>query len=155
MMMLPVERFSESAQDIPLRAAEIIQRYGHNEIDTEHVLLALIEQPQGMVSKIFALLNVDARPLSERLDGILRTLPPSSEAAAGTGQIAITAQVVQVLNRANEETTRMKDEKISTEHIFLAIVSERSRPAAELLEGAGVNRDRIIDSIQQLRGGAR
>ena len=48
--MISIDRFTESAQEIPMRAAEIMQRYNHHQIDTEHVLLAFIEQPQGIVS---------------------------------------------------------------------------------------------------------
>ncbi|MGD8849117.1 MAG: Clp protease N-terminal domain-containing protein, partial [Anaerolineales bacterium] len=53
------DRFTERAQDAAQRAAEIIQRYGHNQIDTEHILLALIEQPQGVISQILEKLNID------------------------------------------------------------------------------------------------
>jgi ATP-dependent Clp protease ATP-binding subunit ClpC len=151
--MMPVERFTERAQEVPQRAVEIMQRYGHNQMDTEHVLLALIEQPQGVISQLFEMLKVDANALAVRLDSILRTSPKASISTAWPGAISITPRVVQILDLANEESDRMKDEKISTEHIFLAILSERNTPVAQLLEGAGVNRDQVNDSIQQLRGG--
>ena len=150
--MMTIDRFTQSAQDVPQRAAEIMQRYGHNQMDTEHILLALIEQPQGMVSQIFELLKGDANALAEQLDATLRTFPTSSEVVAWPGQISITPRVMQVINLANEETNQMQDEKISAEHIFLAILSERNTPAAQLLEGAGIHRDQVYDSIQHLRG---
>ena len=62
------DRFTERAQDAAQRAAEIIQRYGHNQIDTEHILLALIEQPQGVIPQILEKLNLDADSLAERKD---------------------------------------------------------------------------------------
>ena len=149
------DRFTERAQEAAQRSAEIIQRYGHNQIDTEHILLALIEQPQGVISQILEYLKVDANMLTERLDYILRTSPKANIFGGGAGQIFITPRVKRIIDLANEEANRLKDEYISTEHIFLAILSERSTPAARLLEGAGVTRDRVNDAIQQIRGGQR
>ncbi len=153
--MMRFDRFTERAQEAAQRAAEIIQRYGHNQIDTEHILLALIEQPQGVISQLLEMLKIDANALAERLDYILRTSPKASIFGGGAGQIFITPRVKRIIDLANEEANRMKDEYISTEHLFLAILSERNTPAARLLEGAGITRDRVNDAIQQLRGGQR
>jgi len=153
--MMRFDRFTERAQEAAQRAAEIIQRYGHNQIDTEHMLLALIEQPQGAVPQILEMLNIDAEAISERLDYILKTSPKASIFGGGAGQIFITPRVKRVIDLANEEASRLKDEYISTEHIFLAILTERNTPAARLLEGAGLTRDRVYDSVVELRGGQR
>lgn len=153
--MMRFDRFTERAQDAAQRAAEIIQRYGHNQIDTEHILLALIEQQEGFISQILQQLKVDAGSLVERLDYVLRTSPKANIFGGGTGQIFITPRVKRIIDLANEEANRLRDEYISTEHIFLAILSERSTPAARLLEGAGVTRERVYETIQQLRGGQR
>ncbi len=153
--MMRFDRFTERAQEAAQRAAEIIQRYGHNQIDTEHILLALIEQPQGVIPQILELLKVDSAALTERLDYVLRTSPKANIFGGGAGQIFITPRVKRIIDLANEEANKLKDEYISTEHIFLAILNERSTPAARLLEGAGVTRERVYDAIQQIRGGQR
>jgi ATP-dependent Clp protease ATP-binding subunit ClpC len=153
--MMRFDRFTERAQEAAQRAAEIIQRYGHNQIDTEHILLALIEQPQGVISQILEYLKVDTESLTERLDYILRTSPKANIFGGGAGQIFITPRVKRIIDLANEEANKLKDEYISTEHLFLAILSERSTPAARLLEGAGVTRERVYEAIQQIRGGQR
>ena len=153
--MMRFDRFTERAQEAAQRAAEIIQRYGHNQIDTEHILLALIEQPQGVIPQILDILKVDSQSLVERLDYVLRTSPKANIFGGGAGQIFITPRVKRIIDLANEEANRLKDEYISTEHIFLAILSERSTPAARLLEGAGVTRERVYESVQQIRGGQR
>jgi ATP-dependent Clp protease ATP-binding subunit ClpC len=64
--MMRFDRFTERAQEAAQRAAEIIQRYGHNQIDTEHILLALIEQPQGVISQLLEILKVDGENFKER-----------------------------------------------------------------------------------------
>ncbi len=153
--MMRFDRFTERAQEAAQRAAEIIQRYGHNQIDTEHILLALIEQPGGVIPQILEILNINSQALAERLDQTLRMTPKANIFGGGAGQIFITPRVKRVIDLANEEANRLKDEYISTEHIFLAILSERNTSAARILESAGLTRERVLDAIQQLRGGQR
>src|SRR5512137_1029979 len=153
--MMRFDRFTERAQEAAQRAAEIIQRYGHNQIDTEHILLALIEQPGGVIPQILEKMNVSSDALVERIDATLRASPKANIFGGGAGQIFITPRVKRIIDRANEEANRLKDEYISTEHICLAILTERNTPAARILESAGLTRDRVYDAIQDLRGGQR
>src|SRR5512146_1888100 len=153
--MMRFDRFTERAQEAAQRAAEIIQRYGHNQIDTEHILLALIEQPDGVIPQILGNLNINAQALADRLDATLRASPKANIFGGGAGQIFITPRVKRIIDLANEEANRLKDEYISTEHIFLAILTERNTPAARILESAGLTRDRVYTAIQDLRGGQR
>src|SRR5512136_2240188 len=153
--MMRFDRFTERAQEAAQRAAEIIQRYGHNQIYTEHILLALIEQPGGVIPQILEMLNINAQALTERLDQTLRMTPKANIFGGGAGQIFITPRVKRIIDLANEEANKLKDEYISTEHIFLAIMSERNTSAARILESAGLTRDRVLDAIMQLRGGQR
>ncbi len=153
--MMRFDRFTERAQEAAQRAAEIIQRYGHNQIDTEHILLALIEQPGGVIPQILENLKINANALAERLDATLRASPRANIFGGSAGQIFITPRVKRIIDLANEEANRLKDEYISTEHIFLAILSERNTPAARILESAGLTRERVYDAVQQLRGGQR
>jgi len=153
--MMRFDRFTERAQEAAQRAAEIIQRYGHNQIDTEHILLALIEQPGGVIPQILEKLSVSSEALTERLDATLRASPKANIFGGGAGQIFITPRVKRIIDLANEEANRLKDEYISTEHIFLAILTERNTPAARILESAGLTRDRVYSAIQDLRGGQR
>ena len=153
--MMRFDRFTERAQEAAQRAAEIIQRYGHNQIDTEHILLALIEQPQGVISQLLEILKVDPENFKERLDYILRTSPKANIFGGGAGQVFITPRVKRIIDQANEEANRLKDEYISTEHIFLAILSERNTPAARLLEDLGITRQRVLDAVDELRGGQK
>ncbi len=153
--MMRFDRFTERAQEAAQRAAEIIQRYGHNQIDTEHILLALIEQPGGVIPQILERLNVNTEALIERLDATLRASPKANIFGGGAGQIFITPRVKRIIDLANEEANRLRDEYISTEHIFLAILTERNTPAARILESVGLTRERVYDAIQAMRGGQR
>ncbi len=151
--MMRFDRFTERAQEAAQRAAEIIQRYGHNQIDTEHILLALIEQPDGTVPQILESLKVNPNAIVERIDSTLKASPKANIFGGGAGQIFITPRVKRIIDLANGEASRLKDEYISTEHLFLAILSERNTPASRVLENAGVTRDRVMGAIKELRGG--
>jgi ATP-dependent Clp protease ATP-binding subunit ClpC len=153
--MMRFDRFTERAQDAANRSIEILQRYGHNQVDTEHILLALLEQPDGVVSQILGKLNVDVAAMRAKLEDILRQSPKAAIYGGGTGQVFITPRVKRVLDLAQEEANRLKDEYISTEHIFLAISTERNTASARLLAENGVTRERINETIKAIRGGQR
>jgi ATP-dependent Clp protease ATP-binding subunit ClpC len=153
--MMRFDRFTERAQDAAQRAAEIIQRYGHNQIDTEHILLALIEQPQSVISQILERLNVDLERLTDLIDQQLRSSPKANIYGGGAGQIFITPRVKRVVDMANEEANRLNDEYISTEHIFLAILSERNTAISRLLVEEGITKERVYDVVKDIRGGQR
>ncbi|HUV16271.1 MAG TPA: AAA family ATPase [Pelolinea sp.] len=149
------DKFTERAQEAAQRAAEIIQRYGHNQIDTEHILLALIEQQEGVVTQILDLLAVDRDNILNRLDEILKSSPKASIFGGGAGQIFITPRVKRIMELANDEASKLKDEFISTEHIFLAILGEKNTPASRLLQDNGIDRKRVLEAVMQIRGGKK
>ena len=153
--MMRFDRFTERAQDAAARAYEIVQRYGHSQVDTEHVFLALLEQQDGAVPQILAALNTDTALLQERLDRELRASPRVSVYGGGVGQVYYTPRIRTVLELSQGEATRLKDEFISTEHIFLAILSERNTPSARIVQELGITRDAVLATIQELRGGQR
>ncbi|MBN1935115.1 MAG: AAA family ATPase [Anaerolineae bacterium] len=149
------DRFTERAQDAAMRAYEILQRYSHNQVDVEHFLLALLEQPEGLVSQIVDALGADAEVLKRRLDDVLRASPKVSIYGGGTGQLFITPRVKRVLDSAQKEASDLKDEYISTEHIFLAIASERGTPTDRILRDNGITKQRIQEAVHDIRGGQR
>ena len=153
--MMRFERFTERAQDAAARAYEILQRYGHNQVDTEHILLALLEQNDGVIPQLLERLTIDVNAMRARLDEVLRASPKAAIYGHGTNQVFITPRVKRIIDLANEEANRLRDEYISTEHIFLAILSERNTAVAKILGDNGITRDRVYDAIKDLRGGQR
>ncbi len=153
--MMRFDRFTERAQDAAARAYEVLSRYGHSQIDTEHLLLALLEQPEGVVSQILENLGVDVNVMIGKVDEELRKSPKATIYGGAAAQIFITPRVKRILDVANEEANRFKDEYISTEHLFLAISTERNTPAERILREMGVTRDKISDAIKDLRRGQR
>ncbi|MCA9978879.1 MAG: hypothetical protein KC413_24130 [Anaerolineales bacterium] len=153
--MMRFDRFTERAQDAAARAYEIVQRYKHTQVDTEHLFMALLEQKEGAVLQILDELKVDVAAMISRLDAELDSSPKVSVYGGGVGQVFYTPRIRTVLELAQGEANRLKDEFISTEHIFLAILSERNTPSARILQEFGVTRERVLEGIKALRGGKR
>src|SRR5690606_24041935 len=102
-------------------------------------------------------LNVDVSVLRSRLDDILRRSPRTAAiyGAGGANQVFITPRLKRVIDLANEEASRLRDEYISTEHIFLAVLNERNTEISRLLAEMNVTRERVSDVIKDIRGGQR
>ncbi|NKQ34775.1 MAG: AAA domain-containing protein [Chloroflexi bacterium] len=149
------DRFTERAQNAAAVAYELVQQYGHSQVDTEHLFLALLQQEDGAVPQILAHLKVDSAGMQQRLDEELRRTPKVSVYGGGVGQIFYTPRIRTVLELAQGEANRLKDEFISTEHIFLSILSERNTPSARILQEFSVTRERTVAAIKDLRGGSR
>ena len=155
--MMRFDRFTDRAQDAVMRAYEILQRYQHTQVDTEHLFLALLEQPNGIVPQILDRLAVPVNVISGKLDEVLQTAPRLTNTPYGgaVSQVFITPRLKRLVDAANEEASRMKDEFVSTEHLFLAIAAERNAPTARILKEHGITRERISQAVDQLRGGQR
>jgi len=155
-MMMSFDRFTERAQEAAARAYEIMQRYRHSQLDTEHFLLALLEQPEGVISQILERVQVDADKIKNRLDEVLKA-SPRMQFYGGTSpmQVYITPRVKRILDAANEEAQKLKDEYVSTEHIFLAIANERDGASARILNDLAVTRAKILEALPAVRGGQR
>jgi ATP-dependent Clp protease ATP-binding subunit ClpC len=153
--MMRFERFTERAQDAAARAYEILQRYGHNQVDTEHIFLALLEQPEGIIPQLIEKLGADPEAMKRRLDEILRSTPKASIYGGGAGQVFMTPRVKRVIDVSQEEANRLRDEYISTEHIFLAILGERQTAVAKMLKDANITRERVLEVVKDFRGGQR
>lgn len=150
--MMRFDRFTESAQDAAQRAVDILQRYEQNQIDTEHFLLALLEQPNGIVTEIFEDLDVPIDKLTERLDYLLKNTTKANIYGGGAGQIFITPNVRRIVDQAYVEAKRMGEEYSSTEHLLLAICNEKGTPVAKILEEYEINRVRVLEWLTKRRG---
>ncbi|HEX2619289.1 MAG TPA: ATP-dependent chaperone ClpB, partial [Phototrophicaceae bacterium] len=148
---MDLNRYTNKAQEALLKSQSLAADYGHTAIEPIHVLTALLSQPDGVVPEVVA--KIGARPtnlLSEAkpmLDGLARV------SGSSTQQIGLSRATVNLLNQAEKEAGKMRDEYISTEHILLALTDERS--LGGVLSRAGVTHDAILTALQAIRGGQR
>ena len=154
--MIGFDRFTERAQEAATRAYEIMQRYQHTQLDTEHILLALLEQSDGIVPRILRDLNVNVEQIRRRLDDVLKASPRMAvPGSLQPQQVYITPRVKRLMDRSSEEASKLKDEFISTEHLLLAILSDQESAAARILLDAGVTYERFYATLTEFRGGRR
>jgi ATP-dependent Clp protease ATP-binding subunit ClpC len=147
--MMRFDRFSQQAQDTAARAYEICQRYSHNQVDSEHILMALLEQPDGFVTRVFDKLAVDVEPAKRQLDEALRSIRNAKIYGGGAGQVFITPRVKRIIDLANEEANELKSDVISTQHVFLAALSERGTAVAGIFEETGITKERVYELVKQ------
>src|SRR4030042_2465443 len=115
------EKFTEQAQEVLAASQELVRRYRHNQGDVEHVLLALLEREKGITRDIFQMLGVDVDVVRKRVGATLEGFPKVTYEA---GQIYATPRISALLENANKEADRLKDEFVSTEHLLIAIAGE-------------------------------
>jgi ATP-dependent Clp protease ATP-binding subunit ClpC len=148
-------RFTQQAQEALQRAQELLSELRHNQLDTEHIFLALLQQPDGLVPKVLEKLGADAEMMRRRLRDALDRAPKVSQTYGGQMQIYLTPRAQRILQGAVEEANRLKDEYIGTEHLFLAIAAERDGPSARALRDFGVDQEKIYQALQSIRGTQR
>ncbi|HEY7056535.1 MAG TPA: ATP-dependent chaperone ClpB [Vicinamibacterales bacterium] len=147
-----INKYTEKAQEAIIGAQQFADREGHPEITPEHLLLTLVDQQGGIVPEILRKLNIDPSAVATAL----RTELGRSPRAHGGSQPSLSARLRQVTNAAESEAERLKDEYVSTEHLFLAIASEGGRaPAARILQQAGATKDAILQAMTAVRGSQR
>jgi ATP-dependent Clp protease ATP-binding subunit ClpC len=146
------ERFTEQAQEALSASQQLAAQFKHSQWDVEHILLALLLQQRGLVGDILKELNVDVEAVRNRVEAALEKTP---KVAYQTGQIYATPRIAQLMNQADGEANRLKDEFISTEHLLIAMVSDDKGEAANILHSFGINQEKVYAALQKLRGGHR
>ncbi|MBD3286007.1 AAA domain-containing protein [candidate division WOR-3 bacterium] len=150
-----LDRFTQRAQEALQLAQETLSRFQHTEFDAHHLLYGLLTQEKGLVPQILSEMGVVSEHLGERLERELDRMPKVTGAGGGTEQIYLAPRLKRVLDRAAQEASRLKDEYIGTEHMFLALAEEREGLAARLLADFGITTDKIYKALQKIRGTQR
>ena len=146
------DRFTIKAQEAIQRTQEIAQNKNHQEITPEHLLLALLEDEEGVANSILKNLGVSRGELINQVNSYLDKLP---KVFGGETQLYISPNLKKILNRAREEASNLKDEYISAEHLFLALSQATDSSAGQILQNFGVTRDNILKALVTIRGSQR
>jgi ATP-dependent Clp protease ATP-binding subunit ClpA len=147
--------FSSEAQEALRLAHEIVQQKRHSQLDVEHILLALLKPRDGVVYKMIEILGGDPRQLQRQLDDALNAGPRSYTDAggAGTTNIHISMRAQRVVSEAANEASKLDDEYIGAEHLFLAIAGERGdNVAGRQLRAMAIDQERIYPVLSAQRG---
>ncbi|MBI4054352.1 MAG: AAA family ATPase, partial [Candidatus Doudnabacteria bacterium] len=151
--MFPLDKFTQKAQEAIAASQALASERNQQQVDTLHLLLALVTQENGVVPSLLSKLGLSPDAVEKALNQRIAYLPQIAVVFAGMGQVYITQNLNEVLNQSLREAKKLKDEYISTEHLFLAIM-EKGQAGKQLLESFGLDRERSLTALKDIRGGA-
>ena len=147
-----INKYTEKAREAVASAVDLAQEANHPQVEPEHLLVALVEQPEGIVPELLRKMNVDVASIGHAARDLLKNIPQ----AYGGSQPGMSPRLKLVTDMAQAEADRLKDEYVSTEHLFIAVAGETGRsPAAQLLSSRQVSRDTILNALTSVRGSQR
>ncbi len=153
---MDINKFTQKAQQAIMEAQSAAARYRHQQIDNEHLMLALLEQDDGLIPHLLEKMNKNPSPIREDVERYLAALPKVESPAGAMDQLYITSRLNNTLDLAVKEARNMKDEFVSVEHILLAMLDEGgSGGLAGILRNHAVTRDEIMKALASIRGGQR
>jgi ATP-dependent Clp protease ATP-binding subunit ClpB len=149
---MDINKYTEKAQEAILGAQRLAEQMNHAQIEPEHVLTALVEQREGIVPELLRKMDVDPGVVARGARELLSRLPQ----AYGGSQPGLSPRLKLISDSAQAEAGRLKDEYVSTEHLFVAIATETGRsPAARLLQQHGIIPDKVLQALTSIRGSQR
>ncbi|MCD6581223.1 MAG: ATP-dependent chaperone ClpB [Desulfuromusa sp.] len=153
---MDINRTTQKVQEALQAAQAQALRLGHAEIDGEHLLQALCEPSDGLIPRLLKKLNIDVETFTDGLQQDLQSRAKISGSGADSRQVYASRRLSNLLLQAETEAKQLKDEYISVEHVFLAAVEEGERTAAgRLLKKLGVDRDKLLQVLTEVRGNQR
>lgn len=145
------DKLTIKAQEAVQSAQEVAARNQHQQIEPLHVLMALVEQSDGIVPPILSRLGARNESMVSAIEGRLQKLPK----VAGVAQQYVSPATNEILSKAFDEAAKFKDEFVSTEHVLLAIAGARKEPAQEVLASQGATYEAILSALATVRGSQR
>ena len=153
---MDINRMTQKTQEALQAAQSLAVRFGHVEVDGEHLLLALLEQEGGLVARLVQRLDIEPKVMAQAVLAELQRLPAVSGPGVEAGKIYVTQRFNQLLVKAESEAKRLKDDFISVEHVLLAMTDEGSKTAlGRILRQFNLSRDRLLQVLTAVRGHQR
>jgi ATP-dependent Clp protease ATP-binding subunit ClpB len=145
-----LDKFTLRGQEAIQSAIELAERNTHQQVEPEHLLVAMLEQPEGIVRPVLGKLGANVAVILNDTQAAVARFP-----RVQGGQQYFSNRLSQIFTASQKQADQMHDEFISTEHLLLAIVEEKDGDAGKILRQHGVTRDDLFKVIEQMRGGAR
>lgn len=146
------DKFTIKAQEAVQESQSIAEKYDHQQVEPEHLLMALILPQEGVVTPLLQKLGVDPAMVLQQVEQALKKIP---QVHGGVGQLYISPRSKKVLDQSFKEAERLKDEYVSTEHVFIAVADERGGEASKILSSLGITKDAIYTVLVSIRGSQR
>ena len=147
-----IEKYTQNAQSAIIDCQNIAIEEGHQQIDGEHLHLALLMQKDGLIPKLLKFMEVNTGEIIGALESEIDKLPKVSGSAEN---MYSTRRLQQIFLNAEKKAEKMKDEYISVEHLYLALLDERNTPSAAIFKRYGINKEKFMDALNKVRGNQR
>lgn len=147
-----IEKYTQNAQGAIIDCQNIAVEEGHQQIDGEHLHLALLMQKDGLIPKLLKFMNINTGEVIGAVQQQIDKLPKVSGSAES---MYTTRRLQQLLSNAEKKAEKMKDEYVSVEHLYLALLDERNTPSAEIFKRYGITKDKFLEALNQVRGNQR
>jgi ATP-dependent Clp protease ATP-binding subunit ClpB len=151
---MDINKLTEKLQEALSSAQSKAVRYSHQQVDVEHLLLALLEQERGLASSILNKANVDIESLKRNIEQELARLPKVTGPTGEPGQVYVTSRLNRLLTQAEDESKRLGDEYVSVEHVLLAMTDDTG-PTGRIFKQFGITRERLMQTLREVRGSQR
>jgi ATP-dependent Clp protease ATP-binding subunit ClpB len=152
---MDMNRLTTKSQEALHDAQTKALRLGNTEVDVEHLLLALLDQSEGLVPRLLQQAGAEPQTLKQEVEAELQKRPKVTGPGVAPGQISITRRLAQLFDTAEREAKRLKDEYVSVEHLIIAMLDDTKSPAGRLLKEQGISRDSFLQALTSLRGNQR
>ena len=153
---MDMNKLTQKSQEAFYDAQNIAIRHGHQEVDADNLTLALLKQENGLIPRLFDKMNIPVDNLIGAVENELNKKPRVSGAGQESGKIYVSQRLSKILVKAEEEANGLKDEYVSVEHLFLAILEEtKGTPLGKIFETFGVTTDRFLKTLSEVRGNQR
>ncbi|WP_455964375.1 ATP-dependent chaperone ClpB [Cloacibacillus porcorum] len=153
---MDMNKLTQKSQEAFYEAQNIAVRHGHQEVDAENLALALLRQENGLIPRLFDKMNIPVESLAGAIENELNKKPRVSGAGQETGKIYVSQRLSKILVRAEDEANGLKDEYISVEHLFLAILYEtKGTPLGRIFETFGITPEKFLKTLSEVRGNQR
>jgi ATP-dependent Clp protease ATP-binding subunit ClpB len=150
-----LDRFTNKAQEAITACRSLLSKFGHSQVTPEHLLLAVLEQEEGIAVKILERLEVTPQVVIDEVNAYLKRQPHGGSVNTAKDEIQISSKLSQLLDEAQKESEQLKDEFISVEHLMLAFCDEKKNQSGTILKAQGVTRERILKVLTAIRGKQR
>ena len=147
-----IEKYTQKMQGAILDAQSIANSYGHQQLEIAHVHYAIISDSDGLIPKLLEAMNVDVNSLKADLKSDLEKLPKVSGSSA---QLYMSSELNNVLTKAEKIASDFKDEYVSVEHLYLAILDSNNQEVGRLMTKYGINKDEFMKALTMVRGNQR
>ena len=147
-----IEKYTQKMQGAILDAQSIANSYGHQQLEIAHVHYAIISDSDGLIPKLLEAMNVDVNSLKADLKSDLEKLPKVSGSSA---QLYMSSELNNVLTKAEKIASDFKDEYVSVEHLYLAILDSNNQEVSRLMTKYGINKDEFMKALTMVRGNQR